>query len=84
VLHVCGVYLSAVVHIYLSQYVLQTLTLHFALILLVNRQDRFILRSGQLLVLAEVLLGEAHEVVPLILPVFRVNLLLRLRSLELA
>lgn len=51
---------------------------------MVNRQHSFICRSGELLVLAEILLGEAHEVVPLVLPVFRVDLLLRLRSLELA
>lgn len=36
-----------------------------------------------MLVLAYIFLGEAHEVVPLVLPVFRVNLLLGLRSLEL-
>ena len=39
------------------------------IILLVDRQHGFICRSGELLVLAEVLLGEAHEVVPLVLPV---------------
>lgn len=63
---------------------MQTLSLHLALTLLVNRKHSIFHRGGKLLILAEVLFGIAHEVVPLVLPVLGVDLLLGLWSLELA